>query len=101
MADSLETASACGLSLRPKRADEPSMDADRQHYRRASFDRMIQDWFPLTYVLNNLNRGLGLPDGYPFVLSTPAVEKLRFVDEVIESARRPEINPPGARPLRP
>ena len=30
---------------------------------------MIDSWFPLTYVLNNLNRGMGLPDGYPFVLS--------------------------------
>lgn len=103
MVDSLETASACGLSLRPRRADEPSLDTDRQHYRRASFDRMIQDWFPLTYVLNNLNRGLGLPDGYPFVLPPPAVEKLGFVDRIIEAAGKSAagVNPPGARPLRP
>ena len=46
-------------------------------------------WFPLTYVLNNLNRGMGLPDGYPFVLSPPAVEKLKFVHETLnpESTR--------------
>jgi hypothetical protein len=36
-------------------------------------------------VLNNLNRGLGLSDGYPFVLSTPAIDKLRFVHDVIAS----------------
>jgi hypothetical protein len=47
---------------------------------------MIDDWFPLTYVLNNLNRGLGLPDGYPFVLSAPVIEKLRFVHETINRA---------------
>ena len=85
MTDTLETAAACGLSLRPPRADEPSLKrrpADGQP--RASFDRMIDDWFPLTYVLNNLNRGLGLPDGYPFVLSPPAIEKLRFVHETIK-----------------
>jgi hypothetical protein len=29
---------------------------------------------------------MGLPDLYPFVLSTPAVAKLRFVDEVVEAA---------------
>ena len=51
--------------------------------RRQPFDRVIDSWFPLTYALNNLNRGLGLPDGYPFVLSTPAVDKLRFVHDVI------------------
>jgi hypothetical protein len=44
---------------------------------------MIDNWFPLTYILNNLNRGLGLPDGYPFVLSPPVIEKLRFVHEII------------------
>jgi hypothetical protein len=37
----------------------------------------------LTYVLNNLNRGLGLADSYPFVLSAPVVEKLRFIHETI------------------
>jgi len=44
---------------------------------------MIDDWFPLTYVLNNLNRGLGLADAYPFVLPTPVIDKLRFVHETI------------------
>ncbi len=37
-------------------------------------------------MLNNLNRGLGLPDAYPFVLSAAAVEKLRFVHQTIASA---------------
>jgi hypothetical protein len=48
---------------------------------------MIKNWFALTYVLNNLNRGLGLPDGYPFVLS-PAVVDLRFVDTVDRGEER-------------
>jgi hypothetical protein len=44
-----------------------------------SLDQLIESWFPLTCVLNNLNRGLGLPDGYPFVLSPAAIDKLRLV----------------------
>jgi hypothetical protein len=86
--DTLETALECGLSLRPKRADEPALrPAETAVGRRAqSFDRMIAGWFPLTYVLNNLNRGMGLPDGYPFVLSPAAVDKLRFVHEVVVHA---------------
>jgi hypothetical protein len=48
---------------------------------------LIESWYPLTYVLNNLNRGLGLPDGYPFVLSPAAVEKLRFIHETVKSAQ--------------
>ena len=47
---------------------------------------MIESWFALTYVLNNLNRGLGMPDSYPFVLSAPTIEKLRFIHEVVGSA---------------
>jgi hypothetical protein len=83
MTDTLETAAACGLSLRPRRADEPSLSAGGQERPRGSFEEKVDAWFPLTYVLNNLNRGLGLPDGYPFVLSTPVVEKLRFVHDAI------------------
>jgi hypothetical protein len=48
-----------------------------------SFDRLMASWYPLTYLLNNLNRGLGNPDAYPFVLSPPAVDKLRFVHETV------------------
>ena len=87
MTDTLETAAACGLSLRPQRhgradaqADIPAPGSTARLVRR-----IIESWFPLTYVLNNLNRGLGLPDGYPFVLSAPAVDKLRFVHETLNS----------------
>jgi hypothetical protein len=86
MADTLETASACGVMLRPRRRDEPSLDASPRP--ASDFDRMMSDWFPVTYMLNNLNRGLGLPDPYPFVLAAPAIEKLRFVHVTIEAARR-------------
>ena len=83
--DTLETAVECGLSLTPRRKGEPSMKPDiaLDGERPTSFDQVINRWFPLTYVLNNLNRGMGLPDAYPFVLSAPAIEKLRFVHEVV------------------
>jgi hypothetical protein len=38
-------------------------------------------------VLNNLNRGLGHGDAYPFILSPAAVGKLRFVDDVVGRAK--------------
>jgi hypothetical protein len=41
--------------------------------------------------LNNFTRGLGLADGYPFVLSERVVGKLRFVyDTIKESATAPD-----------
>lgn len=84
--DTLETAIACGLSLRPTHPDEPVFEPDPSAPALRPFDTIIRDWFPLTYVLNNLNRGLGLADGYPFVLSTPAIEKLRFLHDTVVGA---------------
>ena len=84
MVDAIETASACGLSLQPHRKDEPRVAKlpDPVNEGVTKFDKLIDGWHPLTYALNNLNRGLGLADAYPFVLSTPAINKLRFVHEV-------------------
>jgi hypothetical protein len=86
--DAVETAAACGISIRPNRSDEPALTRISRGpgSSRPSFDQLMESWSPLTYVLNNLNRGLGLPDGYPFVLSTPAVEKMRFVHDTISAA---------------
>jgi len=85
MADAIETAAACGLSLRPAHRDEPALPRISQASTGAAgrFDQMIARWFPITYILNHLNRGMGLPDGYPFVLSPEAIDKLRFVHDTV------------------
>ena len=89
VSDTLDTAAACGLSITPRRSDEPSLlQIPSGTPAATSFERLIDSWFPLTYVLNNLNRGLGLPDGYPFVLSPATIDKLRFVHETISDAAR-------------
>ena len=86
--DTLETAVECGLSLQPKRAGEPTLTPDIAVVgtKTPPFEELIERWYPLTYVLNNLNRGMGMQDAYPFVLSNPAVNKLRFVHEIINGA---------------
>ncbi len=105
MTDTLETAVGCGMSLRPQRSDEPALNPDSvlRGCRPESFDQAIEVWFSLTYVLNNLNRGLGMPDAYPFVLSAPVLEKLRFIHETIAAAMPPQskaIKGGAARPAR-
>ena len=84
MMDGLETASECGLLVQPRRSDEPSlMFASPLFGPAAEFDRLVEQWFSVTYVLNNLNRAMGHQDAYPFVLSAQATRKLRFVHESI------------------
>ena len=92
MVDSLETAAGFGLSLRPHHPSAKTISAEPQMAlcAGATFDSLLEHWFPLTYALNSLNRGVGLPDMYPFVLSSPVVEKLRFVHGTI--GRREPLN---------
>jgi hypothetical protein len=89
MIDALETSGAAGLSLQPQRAGEPVLRASpaSQPIMRVPFNRMIERWLPLTYVMNNLSRGLGLADSYPFVLTPRVIEKLRFIYETVKAAR--------------
>jgi hypothetical protein len=92
MVDTLETAGAFGVRLRPtvaKRADLATVIDFDPHL--ADMARIIDAWLPLTFAVNSINRSMGQPDLYPFVLSPPAIEKLTFVHERIRMAgsRRP------------
>lgn len=50
------------------------------------FDRIIDEWLPLTWALNQINRSMGHPDLYPFVLPAPVLEKIRFVHNLVAPA---------------
>lgn len=88
IADTLGTARSYGVALRPEPSGSSHSPKDLSvTVRRLDlecFDDLMNAWFPLTFALNSLNRGMGLSDLYPFVLSEPAIGKLRFVHDVIE-----------------
>ena len=67
MVDTLETAFAFGLRLRPKVAKGADLSAaiDFDPYI-SEMDRIIDAWLPLTFAANSLNRSMGQPDLYPF-----------------------------------
>ena len=96
MLDTLETAHACGLQLKPRKPDEPALDGITLPTRTDAFDDTLHDWFALTYVLNSLNRSIGMPDSYPFKLSTPVLEKLEFVHKVVRAQMKKA--PASAKP---
>jgi hypothetical protein len=88
--DTLETASHYGVRTE-RRTDaglvqpaDPSFDA----YRVERFGDIIAHWIPLTQALNSLNRSMGLPDLYPFVLATPAIDKLAFIHDLLRRHRQ-------------
>jgi hypothetical protein len=82
--DTLEVALDFGLvdrrlSLEPQATTAASWFAPKPK----KFEEVIDAWSQLTIALNSINRSMGLHDIYPFVLSRPVVEKLRFIAEVI------------------
>ena len=88
--DTLGTANAYGLALHPIVAQSEGLitRADFDSYRADSVDTLMAAWTPLTLAVNSLNRSMGLPDLYPFVLSPIVVTKLGYVHELIRSAGR-------------
>jgi hypothetical protein len=79
--------------VNPPRRDEPTLNdvPNPMSERDVPFEKMVESWGPITYVLNVLNRGLGNADAYPFVLSNRTIDKLRFVHETIGDARAEDL----------
>ena len=56
---------------------------------RNGYATAIDQWLPLTYAVNSLNRSMGQPDLYPFVLAPPVLSKLEFVHKMVRQATAP------------
>jgi hypothetical protein len=96
MVDTLETASAFGMRVRPrvtKGADlSTAIDFDPH---TAPIDRIIDSWLPLTFAVNSINRSMGIADLYPFVLAPPVIVKLSFIHDRIHAAAGPQQTDQG------
>ncbi|MCB0192903.1 MAG: putative zinc-binding peptidase [Anaerolineae bacterium] len=82
--DAIETAQEFGVSVQLQTESEQPTTPITQLYFQP-FEHIVDAWLPLTYAINSINRSMGQPDVYPFVLSSKAIEKLSFVHEVIRS----------------
>jgi hypothetical protein len=89
--DTLEMASAFGITVRPRLTRDETLSAviDLAPYDPAAeMKDIIEAWLPLTFAMNSLNRAMGNPDLYPFVLSPTVVTKLAFVHDVVHGRPR-------------
>ncbi|MGD9913526.1 MAG: putative zinc-binding metallopeptidase [Rhizobiaceae bacterium] len=57
---------------------------------RDQFEELMQRWLVLSEASNCINRCMGLRDLYPFVISSTVSGKLRFVHDLLVSARPPQ-----------
>jgi hypothetical protein len=85
--DTLETAAAYGICIRPLLAGSESMafGLDCDPYANVGTQKLIDAWIPLSFAVNSINRSMGHLDLYPFVLSPSAVTKLDFVNRLVHS----------------
>lgn len=89
--DTLETAYAFGLQVRPglaKATTFPAADIQTDPYLTEDFDSLMSMWLPLTFAMNSLNRSMGHHDQYPFVIPPKVVEKLKFIHHVCYPYRK-------------
>jgi hypothetical protein len=83
--DTLEMARAFGMHVHPPLAKEGELEAevDFQPYRAPDVPTLVDTWIPLSNALNALNRTMGQPDIYPFILSPAVVKKLGAIHDLI------------------
>ena len=75
-------AAAFGVRARPHDASL-AVQVDFDPYLEADIETIVDNWIPLASMLNNLNRAMGHPDAYPFVLTPEVIEKLGFVHDLV------------------
>ncbi|NEX23150.1 hypothetical protein G3480_23105 [Thiorhodococcus mannitoliphagus] len=87
--DTLETSEHFGISVSRRMPDGSRQQAcpDFDPYTIKDFQPIIDTWIPLTFALNSINRSMGQPDHYPFVLSPPVIAKLEFIHDLIRESR--------------
>jgi hypothetical protein len=92
--DTLETARAFGMKVRPRVRTDVNLSAevDFDPYRASGIEELMEAWLPVTLAVNCLNRSMGQPDLYPFVLSPTAIGKLGLVHGLISAARSNDKN---------
>jgi hypothetical protein len=93
MVDTLETAKAHGLTVRVPGTVRGSARVSTDELTLADFDALMEGWQAVTVALNSLSRSMGMKDVYPFVVSQPVRDKLRFVHDVISQAGRKQPYP--------
>jgi hypothetical protein len=82
--DMVETAHFFGLKVDPSKTfigmkAKVSFDP----YIESDFDKIVHKAVPVSFAVNSINRAMGIPDVYPFVISPGVVEKMKFIHQLV------------------
>jgi hypothetical protein len=83
--DTLEMAGSFGLRVKPvvTRDQAYRAEVDFDPHATDSTSQLIRRWLPIAGAVNSINRCMGQPDLYPFVLTPEVIRKLGFVHDLV------------------
>ena len=93
--DTLQTAADYGMTVSgPQVSSSGEFEAAPEHTAgEGGFDEIVENWLPLSYALNQVNRSMGHGDLYPFALAPAVVEKLAFMHDRIHDIETGVVQP--------
>ena len=84
--DTLEMAKAFGLRVKPGIDTEGGYEPawlDFDPYVEGTVEQIVDAWSPFVLAMNSINRAMGRPDLYPFILDLAVVNKLGFIHKLV------------------
>ncbi len=88
--DTMETAHQFGIQLHPQANKNASLAVaiTINPFEHDDFSEIIEQHLPLTFAVNSLNRSMGQPDLYPFILVPAVRNKLSFIHRILRTYQR-------------
>lgn len=82
--DMVENAYFFGLNVNPTGLfKEGKANASFDPYTIADFNTIVQTAVPVSFAVNSINRAMGVPDVYPFVIAPEVVDKMAFIHKLM------------------
>ncbi|NNC70238.1 MAG: hypothetical protein HKN90_05370, partial [Flavobacteriaceae bacterium] len=82
--DMVETAYFFGVDVKPKKLIKKiKTKVSFDPYTEEKFETIINICVPLSFAVNSINRAMGVPDVYPFVITPAVIEKLKFIHQLV------------------
>jgi len=84
--DMVETAYFFGIHVNSANLQQAAVAFDP--YIIDDFDVIVQTAVPLSFAVNNINRAMGVPEVYPFVIKQAVVDKMKFIHQLLLAKRK-------------
>lgn len=82
--DMVETAHFFRLKVNPiEMLENMKISTTFDPYTINDFETIIRSCVPLSFAVNSINRAMGIPDVYPFVITPIVVKKMTFIHQLL------------------